>query len=245
MKHWQAQLDIRKPTYKIGTRLFGFLLASITLHIFLLLSYGAQGESASVLMQSLRITLISAPQTDRTAALQDVKTPPAKSAHKPAPEFKQKTVSDDKTTDTDIKPTSKKDISSKSETVVVNPVEPRHEVPVPHNNMASSANVAEAQNAQHVIQQRAAIRTLLRQELKKHYHYPFLARRRGWHGAVLLGFTLDERGSIINARVTKSSGHRTLDSAALKSLKRVAGIELQPTEALDFELPVIYNLYGG
>jgi protein TonB len=118
-------------------------------------------------------------------------------------------------------------------------------LPMPQQEVAINSIVVESQGMRQLNQQHAAIRVLLRAALEKHYYYPLLARRRGWQGEVLLGFTLDEKGTIVNARVTRSSGYRTLDNAALKSLNKVAAIDLHPAEALDFELPVIYNLYGG
>lgn len=86
---------------------------------------------------------------------------------------------------------------------------------------------------------------ILRQALAQQFRYPLLARKRGWQGEVLLAFTLDSRGTIIDARIAHSSGYGALDNAAIASLIRVATIEAGPSRPLSFELPVIYRLHGG
>jgi protein TonB len=104
---------------------------------------------------------------------------------------------------------------------------------------------AETTAAQGSEQQRNNLMLILRQALDEQFRYPPLARKHGWQGKVLLAFTLDTRGTIIDARIAQSSGYGTLDNAAIASLTRVATIEAGPSQALSFELPVIYRLNGG
>lgn len=94
-------------------------------------------------------------------------------------------------------------------------------------------------------QRRSSLNQLLTQALAKHFHYPMLARKRGWQGEVLLAFTLSTSGAITDARIAHGSGYSSLDHAALKSLNLVAHIGEQLTQELNFELPVIYRLNGG
>ena len=49
--------------------------------------------------------------------------------------------------------------------------------------------------------------------------YPPLARRRGLEGSVVLEVLVDEQGAVSELTVQRSSGHRLLDDAALKSVK--------------------------
>ena len=50
--------------------------------------------------------------------------------------------------------------------------------------------------------------------------YPELAKQMGQQGRVVIAFTVDESGRIINASVKESSGFPILDRSALESVKR-------------------------
>ena len=52
--------------------------------------------------------------------------------------------------------------------------------------------------------------------------YPQISRRRGEEGTVVVSFVIDKRGGLNDMAVVESSGHRRLDQAALKTLKRVS-----------------------
>lgn len=86
-------------------------------------------------------------------------------------------------------------------------------------------------------------------ELKNHFRYPILARRNGWQGKVLLGLSVNSKGSIENAHVKVSSGHRILDNSALKALikvKKIHNIEKwNNLHQHEFVIPVIYQLQKG
>ena len=47
--------------------------------------------------------------------------------------------------------------------------------------------------------------------------YPAAARRRGWTGRVLLRLLVDERGCVTKVEVKLSSGHASLDEAAMEA----------------------------
>lgn len=93
-----------------------------------------------------------------------------------------------------------------------------------------------------------ALQASLEDELAKHLHYPYLARRRGWEGTVVLRLRFDDQEQIDATEIVKSSGHRVLDQAALNAIakarisqvtSRLGGAELQ------LDLPVIYRLKDG
>jgi len=88
------------------------------------------------------------------------------------------------------------------------------------------------------------VRTILQQELARHFSYPPLARKRGWEGEVLLAFRLEADGRIIDARVARSSGYGALDSAALSALGKIKRIEASAPTGFAMQLPVIYRLEG-
>ncbi len=50
--------------------------------------------------------------------------------------------------------------------------------------------------------------------------YPRLARNRGWQGRVILEVEVSEQGHPVHIRIVKSSGHKVLDRAALKAMKK-------------------------
>jgi protein TonB len=52
-------------------------------------------------------------------------------------------------------------------------------------------------------------------EIQKRIRYPRMAERAGLQGTVELVLTYDARGKFVEARVRKSSGHKSLDDAAL------------------------------
>ncbi len=95
---------------------------------------------------------------------------------------------------------------------------------------------------------RTLVRGRLQRELAARFRYPYLARRHGWEGRVVLGLQLTPDGHIHRPRVTKSSGHRVLDRAALDAVAGAGPLEWAPPllqgAALDLDLPVIYRLTG-
>ena len=93
---------------------------------------------------------------------------------------------------------------------------------------------------------RENIITSISSKFARYFRYPYLARRRGWEGRVVLGFDLDTNGLIENIRIVKSSGYGTLDRSAVKSLHEVGDKErfdgVPEGSDWDMSLPVIYRL---
>lgn len=97
-------------------------------------------------------------------------------------------------------------------------------------------------------QNRSHILAGLRRDFDKHFHYPRLARKRGWEGEVVIGFIVNPAGRIDEARILRSSGHTVLDKAAIQSflkVKRLSADLLPGDLPLNLELPVIYRLKKG
>jgi protein TonB len=69
--------------------------------------------------------------------------------------------------------------------------------------------------------------------------YPPLARRRGFEGTVIAGFSIDLEGLPRDIRVLKSSGHGMLDSEVKKVIKRASPY---PLVKGTIEVPVIFRL---
>jgi protein TonB len=50
--------------------------------------------------------------------------------------------------------------------------------------------------------------------------YPFLARKKGQEGLVLVLAEISAKGGVEGVRVSKSSGHSSLDEAAMEAVRR-------------------------
>ena len=53
-----------------------------------------------------------------------------------------------------------------------------------------------------------------------HPRYPRIAKKSGWEGTVLVRVTVEKNGRASRVDVSRSSGHKVLDDAALKAIKR-------------------------
>jgi protein TonB len=91
---------------------------------------------------------------------------------------------------------------------------------------------------------RERLKVTLQQALAENFRYPLLARRRGWQGEVLLAFRIEADGSILDARIARSSGYGVLDNAALSALGKVKRLHRDTPRSLTIQLPVIYRLEG-
>ncbi len=112
-----------------------------------------------------------------------------------------------------------------------------------------AATHASALSAANLASRRNQIRARLQRELAAYFQYPYTARRRGWHGQVILGVSILPSGQISRVAVQHSSGHPVLDEAALSAMHHVTELEWAPAllqgDAVEIQLPVIYRLLGG
>src|SRR5262249_23886654 len=67
---------------------------------------------------------------------------------------------------------------------------------------------------------------LLRRRIMSLQAYPHLARMQGSEGIVVVRTTINSDGGLVDAVVTKSSGHGALDEDALRLMHRVCPIHL-------------------
>ncbi|MBK8284540.1 MAG: TonB family protein [Ahniella sp.] len=75
--------------------------------------------------------------------------------------------------------------------------------------------------------------------------YPRAAQRRGHEGTVLVRARVSRRGVVLKAEIRKSSGHRSLDEAALALLKAASPLPPPPqgtTAITELDLPIVYAL---
>jgi protein TonB len=82
----------------------------------------------------------------------------------------------------------------------------------------------------------------LRSKIIEKQVYPYAARKKGAQGVVFVQLLLDEKGNLMEIRVTQSSGHKMLDKAALMLVKKVLPFEHNTGESINIEIPIKYSL---
>lgn len=81
--------------------------------------------------------------------------------------------------------------------------------------------------------------------LQEFRSYPRAAQRRGHEGTVLIRARVSRKGQVLKAEVRESSGHRSLDEAALALLAAASPLPPPPrgtTAITDLDLPITYSL---
>lgn len=127
------------------------------------------------------------------------------------------------------------------------PVQPAARRPAPatpERVEATTATAATEAEAIDTAARESSLRHSVQLELARHFHYPLLARKRGWQGEVLLAFRLEADGRISEARVARSSGYGVLDNAALTALGKIKRIKGGTVHGFAMQIPVIYHLEG-
>lgn len=109
----------------------------------------------------------------------------------------------------------------------------------------ASAAAAELQQ----VQIRDRVLSRIRNHLNQYFVYPLLARREGWQGRVLLGFSVEADGAIRNIHVAAGSGYSILDNSAVSALSQINSLTEVGSwlrgQRLDLQMPVIFRLQGG
>ncbi len=82
----------------------------------------------------------------------------------------------------------------------------------------------------------------IRDTLQGNLVYPYLARKRGMEGTVLVDFRIDPVGRAEHVRVLKGSGYALLDSSAIETVVRSSPF---PLANCAVEVPITYRLTGN
>mgnify|MGYP001626160721 CR=1 FL=1 len=72
--------------------------------------------------------------------------------------------------------------------------------------------------------------------------YPYIARKMGWEGKVVISFVLTKEGKINLLTVEKSSGYEVLDENAIKTIQKVSKYFPLPPIDVKIKLPISYKL---
>jgi len=87
---------------------------------------------------------------------------------------------------------------------------------------------------------------VLQTELARYLRYPPLARERGWQGTVLVSVAVTARGTLIHARLLRSSGFTLLDEISLASLRRIQNLPFESAwfgpDPVEVILPIRFRL---
>lgn len=82
--------------------------------------------------------------------------------------------------------------------------------------------------------------------LDRHKDYPARARSRRQQGVVMLQFSMDRVGRVLDYRIARSSGHRLLDHAVEKMIRRAEPLPALPDRLgsgrLELVLPIRFSL---
>jgi len=78
--------------------------------------------------------------------------------------------------------------------------------------------------------------------VQKNISYPYIARKMGWEGRVVVSFILTKEGKINLLTVEKSSGYDVLDENAIKTIKKVSKYFPLPPLDVKIKLPISYKL---
>lgn len=78
--------------------------------------------------------------------------------------------------------------------------------------------------------------------VQKHISYPYLARKMGWEGKVIISFLLTKEGKVSNFLIEKSSSYEILDQNAIETVKKCAKLFPLPPVDVKIKLPIIYQL---
>jgi len=86
----------------------------------------------------------------------------------------------------------------------------------------------------------------VREWLDRHKDYPILAQREGKEGSVVLAFTLNRQGTVLEHTIVRSSGHTVLDNAVEHLIRRVQPLPAIPpemnAELLQVIVPIEFRL---
>jgi periplasmic protein TonB len=85
----------------------------------------------------------------------------------------------------------------------------------------------------------------LRRRLTELKRYPSTARLNGWEGKVVLRAVIRADGHLSEVKIHRSSGHESLDNAAMETLRLACPLHLQQpisTSELAIYVPIVYSL---
>jgi len=84
--------------------------------------------------------------------------------------------------------------------------------------------------------------SLISQIVQQRISYPYMARRLGLEGKVVVSFLLTKGGEVKEIRVEESSSHKLLDENAVETIKKCSYLFPVPPLDVKVRLPITYRL---
>ncbi len=89
----------------------------------------------------------------------------------------------------------------------------------------------------------------LTSQFKMHFRYPYIARRQGWDGTVIVDLDITANGRIVAIGIQQSSGYHVLDNNAVATFRAIGtlspALQAKLKQAQTVSVPVVYQLTGG
>lgn len=159
---------------------------------------------------------------------------------KPKPKEELKEVAQKSSSEKKTKPKPKEDIAPQpqEESIAMPSAE--------KTSMAVQATQSQANDAQIVSRKRASWEGRLAAHLERFKRYPYMARSRREEGIVMLRFTMDRQGEIIESYLEEGSGSFLLDREVKDMLRRAKPLPPPPREiagnTVELLLPIEFAL---
>ena len=105
-------------------------------------------------------------------------------------------------------------------------------------------NIGEDEGGSEKIKEKFLLKKLflISKIIQNNITYPYIARKMGWEGKVIISFVLTKEGKINFLTVEKSSGYDVLDKNAIKTIKKVSKYFPLPPHDVKISIPILYKL---
>ena len=105
-------------------------------------------------------------------------------------------------------------------------------------------NIGEDEGGSEKIKEKFLLKKLflISKIIQNNITYPYIARKMGWEGRVIVSFILTKEGKINFLTVEKSSGYDVLDKNAIKTIKKVSKYFPLPPHDVKISIPILYKL---
>ena len=105
-------------------------------------------------------------------------------------------------------------------------------------------NIGEDEGGSEKIKEKFLLKKLflISKIIQNNITYPYIARKMGWEGRVVVSFILTKEGKINFLTVEKSSGYDVLDKNAIKTIKKVSKYFPLPPHDVKISIPILYKL---
>jgi len=87
--------------------------------------------------------------------------------------------------------------------------------------------------------------SLISQIIQNNITYPYIARKMGWEGKVLISFVLTKEGKVSFLIIERSSGYKVLDENAIDTIKKVSKYFPLPPLDVKIKIPISYKLHSS